>query len=65
MAPRYAHVHVEGDWGIRLGKGNITIDVWDKRDRRVGSVTIGQAGVSVGGARGRRAVVARWDELGG
>jgi hypothetical protein len=20
---------VEGDWGIRLGKGNITIEVWD------------------------------------
>jgi hypothetical protein len=29
MAPGYAHVHVEGDWGIRLGKGNITIEVWD------------------------------------
>jgi hypothetical protein len=29
MAPRYAHVHVEGDWGIRLGKGTITIEVWD------------------------------------
>ena len=65
MSPRYAHVHVEGDWGIRLGKGHITIEVWDKRDRRVGSVTVGQVGVSVGGRRGRRRIVTRWDELNG
>jgi hypothetical protein len=65
MATRYAHVHVDGDWGIRLGKGNITIEIWDKKDRRVGSVTIGQVGVSVGGKRGRRRVVTNWDELNG
>jgi hypothetical protein len=64
MAPRYAHVHVEGDWGIRLGKGNITIEIWDKRDRRIGSVAIGQAGVSVGGPRGRQKPVVKWEEIG-
>jgi len=63
MATRYAHVHVDGDWGIRLGKENITIEICDKKDRRVGSVTIGQVGVGVGGRRGRRRVVANWDEL--
>jgi hypothetical protein len=63
MATRYAHVQVDGDWGIRLGKGNITIEIWDKKDRRVGSVTIGQVGVSVGGKRGRRRVVSNWDKL--
>ena len=63
MAPRYAHVHVEGDWGIRLGKGNITVEVWNKRDRRIGSVSIGNAGVSVGGNRGRRKTLVEWDEL--
>jgi hypothetical protein len=54
MAPRYAHVHVEGDWGIRLGKGNITIEVWDKRDRQFSSVTIGAIGFAVSGGASRR-----------
>jgi hypothetical protein len=63
MAPRYAHVHVEGDWGIRLGKGNITIEVWDKRDRRVGSVQMVRNGVLVDGKRDRRKLVVRCDSL--
>jgi hypothetical protein len=63
MAPRYAHVHVEGDWGIRIGKGNITIEVWDKRDRKIGSVAIGARGVAVRGRTRRKAVVVTCDDL--
>jgi hypothetical protein len=63
MAPRYAHVHLEGDWGVRLGKGNITIEVWDKRDRKIGSVAIGSHGVAVRGRTRRKPVVVNWDEL--
>jgi hypothetical protein len=63
MAPRYAHVHVEGDWGIRLGKGTITIEVWDKKDRKVGTVSIGQAGVRVRGKTRRKPIEVVWDDL--
>jgi hypothetical protein len=65
MAPRDAHVHVEGDWGIRPGEGNITIEVWDKRDRKIGSVAIGSHGVSVKGRARRKPVVEGWDALKG
>jgi len=34
-----------------------------KKDRKIGTVTIGQLGVSVGGRRGRRRIVSSWDEL--
>jgi hypothetical protein len=40
---------VEGDWGIRLGKGNITIEVRDKPDRKIGSVAIGAQDVAFRG----------------
>jgi hypothetical protein len=64
MAPRYAHIHVVGDWGIRLGKGNITIDVWDKKDRKVGSVSVGSKGVRVSGKRrGGTPTEISWDSL--
>ncbi|MGB6442942.1 MAG: hypothetical protein WBF81_06570 [Thermoplasmata archaeon] len=65
MAPRYAHVHVAGDWGIRLGKGTITIEVWDKKDRKIGTVTVGSRGVAVRGMTRRKPVVVDWDELNG
>ena len=65
MAPRYAHVHVEGDLGIRFGRGNITIEVWDKRDRKVGIVSIGQAGVRVRGKIRLKPIEIRWDDLNG
>ena len=63
MAPRYAHVHAEGDWGIRLGKGNLTIEVWDKQDKRMASISVGHRGVSVGGRKCKRAAVLDFDEL--
>ena len=65
MAPRYAHVHVEGDWGIRLGKGTITIEVWDKKDRQVGTVSTGSSGVRGRGKTRRKPTEIRWDELNG
>ncbi len=65
MAPRYAHVHVEGDWGIRLGKGKISIEVWGKKDRTVGTVTIGQSGVRVRGKTRRKPTEVNWDDLNG
>jgi hypothetical protein len=65
MAPRYAHVHVEGDWGIRLGKGNITIEVWDKKDRKVGTISIGSSGVRVQGKTRRKPAEIMWDDLNG
>jgi hypothetical protein len=63
MPPKYAHVHVEGDWGIRLGKGTITIEVWDKKDRKIGAVAIHAKGVDVSGKTGRAASAVKWDEL--
>jgi hypothetical protein len=65
MAPRYAHVHVEGDWGIRLGKGAITIEVWDKKDRKVGTVSIGSSRVSVRGKTRRKPTEVKWDDRNG
>lgn len=65
MAPRYAHVHVEGDWGIRLGKGNITIEVWDKKDSKVGTASIGSSGVRVRGKTRRKPAVIMRDEVNG
>jgi hypothetical protein len=65
MATRYAHVHVDGDWGIRLGKGNITIEIWDKKDRRVGTVSIGSSGVQVRGKTRRKPFEISWDDLNG
>jgi hypothetical protein len=63
MAPRYAHVHVEGDWGIRLGKGNITIEVWDRKDRKVGIVSIGSSGIRIRGKTRRKPTENGCDEL--
>jgi len=54
---------VEGDWGIRLDKGNITIEVRDKKDRNFGTVSIGQAGVRVRGQARRKPTEVRWDDL--
>jgi hypothetical protein len=65
MSPRYAHVHVEGDWGIRLGKGTLTIEVWGKKDRKVGIVSVGSAGVRVRGKTRRKPIEIMWGDLNG
>ena len=62
MAPARTRVHVKGDYGVRLGHGNITIDVWDKKDRKVGTVTIGQSGVQVKGKTRRKPMQIKWDD---
>jgi len=49
-------VHVEGDWGIRLGKTNITIGVRDKKNHKVGTVSIGSSGVRVRGKTRRKPI---------
>jgi len=65
MSQRYAHVHVEGNWGIRLGNKSIRIEVWDKDDKKIGTVAVGKTGVSVSG-KGRAAPkVVNWDDLNG
>jgi hypothetical protein len=46
-----------------LGKGNITFEVRGKRDSKIGSVSIGQRGVDVGGKAGRRKSLVKWDDL--
>jgi hypothetical protein len=63
MAPRYAHVHVEGNWGIRLGNRSIRIEVWDKDDRKIGMVSVGKTGVEVSGKGRGTPTVVKWDDL--
>jgi hypothetical protein len=62
MPAARTHVRVKGDYGVRLGHGDITIDVWDKKDRKVGSVTIGQSGVQVKGKTHRKPALIKWDD---
>ena len=49
MAPRRAHVHAERNCGIRLGIENTTNVVWDKKDHKVGCVSVCSKGVRVRG----------------
>jgi hypothetical protein len=65
MALGYAHVHVGGDWGIRLGKGNITIGVRDKKNRKVRTVSIGSSGVRVRGKTRRKPIEILYEDING
>jgi hypothetical protein len=50
---------------MRPGKGNITIEVRDTRDRKVGSVAIDSPSVGTRGRTRIKPVVVNWDELKG
>ena len=62
---RYAHVHIEGNWGIRLGNKSIRIEVWDRDDEKIGTIAVGKTGVSVSGKGRAPPKVVKWDDLNG
>ena len=62
--PKYAWLKVEGNSGIVLDRGNVTLKVWDDEGERVvGNVTLGTTGVTLAGAKGKNSRTVRWDEL--
>ena len=65
MSQRYTHVHVEGKWGICLGNRSIRNEVWDKDDKKIGTVAVGKTGVVFSGKRRAAPKVVKWDDLKG
>jgi hypothetical protein len=50
-------------WGTRFGEGNNWIGVWDKMDRKVGTIQIGQKEVVARGVGRADQSDHRWDNL--